>query len=97
MAIFYVYILRCSDGSYYTGVTSDIENRLLEHQTGFHKDSYTYKRRPVELVFYTDFSDINMAIEKEKQLKKWSRLKKGALIDGKFEDLVNLSKKDFIR
>ena len=74
----YVYILRCSDNTYYTGVTSDLDIRLSQHESGFHKNSYTYRRRPVDLVFYAEFTDITIAIEKEKQLKKWSKAKKGA-------------------
>ena len=63
----YVYILKCSDNTYYTGITSNIKNRIIEHQSGFHKESYTYKRRPVELVYYAEFTNIELAIEQEKQ------------------------------
>lgn len=56
MKTYYVYILKCSDKSYYTGITSNLENRIFEHQAGKHIESYTYKRRPIELVFYTEFS-----------------------------------------
>ena len=91
----YVYILKCSDNSYYTGVTSNLESRMFKHNSGFYPDCYTIIRRPLELVFYCEFTDINIAIEKEKQIKKWSRAKKEAVINGCFEDLVNLSKKDF--
>ncbi len=95
MKEYYVYILKCIDDSYYTGVTNDIERRLIEHQEGKNKSSYTYNKRPVELVFYASFSNIEMAIEVEKQIKKWSRAKKQALIEGRFDDLVNLAKKKF--
>jgi putative endonuclease len=88
-------MLKCSDSTYYTGVTSDLEKRLFQHSSGFYKNCYTYKRRPVTLVFYAEFTDINLAIEKEKQLKKWSRVKKEALINGDYVDLVNLAKKKF--
>jgi putative endonuclease len=91
----YVYILHCSDKSYYTGVTSNIEQRFLEHQSGKHVDSYTYKRRPLTLAFYAEFTDIRLAIQSEKQIKKWSRVKKEALINGEFERLPNLAKKKF--
>ena len=91
----YLYILRCSDRTYYTGITSNLEKRILEHKTGKHTESYTYSRQPVELVFYTEFSDIKIAIEKEKQLKKWSRAKKEALIKGNYDALPNLAKKKF--
>ena len=95
MQLSFIYILKCSDDSYYTGVTSNLEKRLFEHQNGVHIDSYTYKRRPLELVFYAEFTDINFAIEKEKQIKKWSRAKKEALINDAYELLPNLAKKRF--
>ena len=95
MKISYVYILKCSDDSYYVGVTSDIVGRMFKHNTGFYSESYTSSRRPLELVFYCEFTDINLAIDKEKQIKKWSRAKKEALINGDFEALVNLAKKKF--
>jgi len=91
----FVYILKCNDNSYYTGVTSNLTQREYQHQSGFYPDCYTFKRRPVELVFYCEFTDINFAIEKEKQIKKWSRAKKEALINGNYDDLPNLAKKKF--
>ena len=91
----YVYILKCSDNSYYTGVTSNLESRIFKHNTGFYPESYTSSRRPLQLVFYCEFTDINVAIDTEKQIKKWSRAKKEALINGDFDALVNLSKKSF--
>jgi putative endonuclease len=91
----YVYILQCSDGTLYTGVTSNLTQRLVQHQTGQYPDCYTFKRRPVELVFYCEFTDINLAIEKEKQIKKWSKAKKLALINDDYDALVNLAKKKF--
>ncbi|WP_081212345.1 GIY-YIG nuclease family protein [Salegentibacter sediminis] len=91
----YLYILKCNDGTYYTGVTSFIDKRLREHQSGFYRDSYTYFRRPVELVFLTEFTDINFTFLYEKQIKKWSRAKKESLIKGDYEALPNLAKKKF--
>ncbi len=95
MKIFFVYILKCSDSTYYTGITSNLEKRLLEHTTGKHKDSYTYFRRPITLEFYAEFTKANQAIDTEKQIKKWSKVKKEALIKGEFEKLPNLAKKKF--
>ncbi|PQB04171.1 GIY-YIG nuclease family protein [Aureitalea marina] len=89
----YVYILKCSDQTFYTGVTSNLEKRLLSHTNGSYPESYTHTRRPVELVFYAEFTDINLAIEKEKQIKKWSRSKKEALIEEDFNKLRVLAKK----
>ena len=91
----FIYILKCSDNTYYTGVTSNLEQRILKHKMGFYPECYTYKRMPLELVFYAEFTDINIAIEKEKQIKKWSRLKKEALINGDYDKLPNLAKKIF--
>ncbi|MFV8335271.1 GIY-YIG nuclease family protein [Flavobacterium sp. RSP29] len=91
----YVYILKCSDNSYYTGVTSNLESRMFKHDTGYYTESYTSSRRPLQLVFYCEFTDINLAIDTEKQIKKWSRAKKEALINGDFDALVNLAKKSF--
>ena len=91
----YVYILKCADSTYYTGVTSNLPQRMFRHETGYYTDCYTFKRRPLELVFYSEFTDINLAIEKEKQIKKWSKSKKEALINGDYDALANLAKKKF--
>jgi putative endonuclease len=91
----YVYILKCSDDSYYVGVTNNIETRVNQHNSGTNPGAYTYKRRPVHLVFYEGFLNPNAAIAFEKKIKGWSRKKKEALISGDFEKLKVLSKKDF--
>ncbi len=91
MYSYFVYILRCVDGSYYTGVTNNHHVRLFEHESGLHKTCYTYKRRPVELVFVAEFSEILQAIAFEKQVKGWSRKKKEALIAREYEKLPQLS------
>jgi putative endonuclease len=93
--IFFVYIIKCSDDTYYTGITSDLEGRLESHRSGKYKDSYTFSRRPLHLVFSCGFTEASKAIEMEKQIKKWSRAKKEALISGEFETLPNLAKKKF--
>ena len=80
MQLSYVYILKCSDNTYYTGVTSKLHKRIQEHKHGKHKESYTYKRRPIELKYYAEFTDINLAIQSEKQIKKWSKAKKEHLL-----------------
>ena len=91
----YVYILKCADNTYYTGVTSNLTQRLFRHETGYYPDCYTCERRPLQLVFYCEFTDINLAFEKEKQIKKWSKVKKEALINGDYDSLPNLAKKKF--
>jgi putative endonuclease len=89
---FCVYILECSDGSYYTGVTNDLERRLWEHSTGFDIKCYTYSKRPVKLRYYETTHDIKQAILREKQLKGWSRKKKEALFKEDWQELIKLSK-----
>ena len=86
---YFVYVLKCSDESYYTGVTSNLEKRLIEHNSGMFK-GYTSTRLPVKLVYSNSFSDVNDAIRAEKQIKGWSRAKKEALIHGDFKSLVKL-------
>ncbi|SHJ26995.1 GIY-YIG nuclease family protein [Flavobacterium haoranii] len=91
----FVYILKCSDNSYYTGVTSNLSQRIFQHNVGFYPDCYTINRRPIELVYYAEFTDISIAIEFEKKIKKWSRRKKKALINEEYDKLPNLAKKKF--
>lgn len=93
MKTYHVYILHCSDNSYYTGITNNIEKRLKEHNTSLDKISYTYSRRPVKLVYHESFQNPNDAIAWEKRIKGWSRKKKEALIRGDFEELKRLSNK----
>jgi len=93
MKQYFVYILLCSDGSYYTGVTNDIERRLYEHQNGENENCYTFSRRPLKLVFHETFCDINQAIAFEKQVKGWRRTKKEAIIRGEWHLLPELSRK----
>jgi predicted GIY-YIG superfamily endonuclease len=78
---FYAYILLCSDRSYYTGHTEDLEHRVAEHQHG-RSGGYTRKRRPVRLVWSDAFPTRYEALSAERQIKGWSRAKKEALIDG---------------
>jgi putative endonuclease len=89
---YYVYILLCSDKSYYIGVTNNMERRLNEHNEGEDEESYTYSRRPFQMVYFEYFIEVNQAIQREKQLKGWSRAKKKALIDENWDKLVRLSK-----
>lgn len=89
----FVYILLCSDNTYYTGITENVYKRFEEQQSGKHFGSYTYGRRPLELVHFCHFMDITQAISFEKKIKKWSKAKKLALIENRFIDLPNLAKK----
>ena len=81
MHFYYVYILKCSDSSFYTGITNNLEKRYNEHEIGRFKDCYTFKKRPLELVFYQEFNDVLQAIYFEKKIKNWTRAKKQALIN----------------
>ncbi len=92
MKSYFVYILQCSDDSFYTGMTSNLENRIMEHNEGIDTDSYTFKRRPVELKWFEEFQFVQQAIETEKQIKGWSRRKKQALIDRDWDRLIRYSK-----
>ncbi|MFH1670455.1 MAG: GIY-YIG nuclease family protein [Patescibacteria group bacterium] len=88
---YYVYIVRCKDGSYYTGITNNVGLRINEHNKGIHPKSYTYSRRPVRFVYSSHFNDVWEAISWEKQIKRWSRKKKEALIYEEYEKLESLS------
>ncbi|MFH1367076.1 MAG: GIY-YIG nuclease family protein [Patescibacteria group bacterium] len=88
---YYLYILKCSDASYYTGITNYLERRIYEHGAGLIRGCYTHSRRPLKCVFSQDFSDVGLAIQTEKQIKGWSRKKKEALIKGDFEALKKLA------
>lgn len=85
---FYVYILKCVDGTYYTGSTNNLSHRLYEHQNGADSESYTSNRRPVELVWSEEVSALGEALNHEHQIKGWSRAKKEALIQNDF-DLIH--------
>lgn len=87
----WLYILKCADGSYYTGTTGDPERRLDEHQAGI-PGSYTCEKRPVELVFIEEFPSWPETIEREQQIKRWRRKKKEALIRQDWNALKVLAK-----
>ena len=87
----YVYILECSDGSYYTGSTKDIIKRIEQHSNG-HGANHTKKRLPISLVYLEEFTKVSEAFYREKQIQGWSRKKKEALIQGNFNQLLELSK-----
>jgi len=92
MAKGYMYILECSNGTFYTGSTKDLAKRIEEHENGLGAN-YTKKHLPVKLVYYEEFDRIDEAFYREKQVQGWSRLKKLALINEKKIDLHQLSKK----
>lgn len=87
-----VYILKCSNGKYYTGSTYDINKRLTEHSSG-HGSNFTAKYLPIKLVYLEQFHSIDQAYLREKQIQGWSRAKKEALINDEIFKLPELSKK----
>jgi putative endonuclease len=90
----WLYIVKCSDGSFYTGTTrADVATRVSQHNAGLHSDSYTFTRRPVNLVFAEHFSSILHAIAMERRVKGWSRRKKQAMIDGRWDELPELARR----
>jgi putative endonuclease len=89
-----MYILECSDGSFYTGSTKNLEKRIWEHNNGLGAN-YTKSRNPVELLYFEAYARIDEAFYREKQVQGWSRKKKLALIEGKSELLPKLAKKIF--
>jgi tRNA/rRNA methyltransferase len=88
----HTYILLCSDGSYYVGHTEDPAKRIDTHNAG-HAAVYTKNRRPVELVYSEPHSSKSEAITREKQIKRWSKAKKQALVDGQLDALHVLAKR----
>ena len=86
----YMYILECCDGSYYVGSTKYLERRFLQHQAG-EGSNYTKDKRPLKLVYYEVFDRIDHAFYREKQIQRWTRKKKEALIQGDKERLRALA------
>ena len=92
MQPFWVYILHCADSSYYTGHTDNLERRIAQHEAGDIDTCYTFKRRPVELVFSESFPSRDEALVAEQKIKGWSRKKKEAMIRGEWAEVSRLSK-----
>jgi len=87
----YLYILRCSDDTYYTGSTTDLERRIEQHQAG-EGSIYTKRRRPIKLIYSEVFPRIDEAFYREKQIQGWSRKKKEAYMAGRLSELPKLSR-----
>ena len=94
--VFWVYILSCADGSYYTGHTDNLEQRIGVHQSGAYK-GYTTSRLPVNLVWSQECATREEALSAEMQIKGWGRKKKAAMIKGDWNKVSLLAKKDFGR
>jgi len=89
-----IYILRCSDDTYYTGLTKDLVGRVKEHEVGVHPESYTFRRTPVKLVWSIVTESYQEAFQWERRIKGWSRVKKEALIRGDIEGIHEIVKSE---
>jgi putative endonuclease len=89
-----VYILQCSDGTYYTGLTKDLDERVREHEIGVHPESYTFSRRPVKLEWSIVTESYQDAFQWEHRIKGWSRAKKKALIRGDIDGIHEIVKSE---
>ena len=89
---FYVYMLQCADGSYYTGHTDHLEKRLAQHQTRSFPGCYTANRLPVALVFQQAYATREEALGSEQKIKGWSRRKKKAMIRGDWQEVSRLAR-----
>ncbi len=90
----FIYILRCSDGSYYTGITRrGVEERVSEHAQGLIEGCYTADRLPITLAFSEYYERIDEAVAAERRIKGWSRAKKEAYMRGDFEQLSALARR----
>ncbi len=78
--VFYVYMLRCADGTLYVGATNDLQKRLVEHNTSARGAHYTKIRRPVSVVYTETHPTLGSARAREAEIKRWHRAKKLALI-----------------
>jgi putative endonuclease len=84
----FVYIVQCNDNSLYTGITTDIDRRINEHNTSLKGAKYTRNKRPVTLVYFEMAIDRSMASKRESEIKKLSRINKLKLIDN-FKIILN--------
>jgi putative endonuclease len=90
----FVYMLRCSDGSFYVGCATgdNLDRRIAQHQSGAFP-GYTYSRRPIELVWSEHFDRITGAVAAERKLKGWSRAKKEAIIRADWTSIRTLARR----
>src|SRR3954452_2957985 len=89
---FWIYILRCADGSYYLGHTDNLEQRISAHAQGAIPGCYTESRRPVSLVYSQAFPTRYEALAMERRVKGWSRAKEEALMRGDWAEISWLAK-----
>jgi len=89
--MWYVYILKCADNTLYTGVATELSRRVERHNAG-RGGACTRIRMPVTLAYSEECANRSAALKREAQIKKWTKEKKLALINGNISDLHNLSK-----
>ena len=89
---FWIYILKCADGSYYTGHTDNLDDRIAKHDAGAIPTCYTYTRRPLHLVFTQPCSTREQALAAERQIKGWSRARKEAMMRGDWAEVSRLAR-----
>ncbi len=90
--MFYIYILKCSDGSFYTGHTESLDKRISQHQQAYFSNCYTANRLPCELVYQASFDSRKQSLFIERQIRGWSRQKKRALINDDWIEIARLSR-----
>lgn len=90
----YTYMLRCSDGTLYVGSTRNLDHRVHQHQMG-EGATYTRRRLPVELVWSEQHQHVSAAFDREKQVQRWGRAKREALITQDYGALPGLARKVF--
>ncbi|WP_206064940.1 GIY-YIG nuclease family protein [Nocardioides sp. JQ2195] len=90
----FTYMLECADGSFYVGSTRDLEQRMEQHRVGKGAD-HTRRRLPVRLVWFEEHENVGVAFAREKQLQNWSRAKRKALIDQRWEVVSASARKRF--
>lgn len=92
MKRYFVYMVLCADDSLYVGITNDVDYRVGQHNFGIDPDCYTFKRRPVDLLYSSEFGEVADAISWEKQIKRWSRAKKLALAANNWDEIRRLAR-----
>ena len=93
----HVYMLCCSDGSFYVGSTRNLEHRVWQHNHPTEGAAYTRRRRPVRLIWSYECEHVGEAFALEKQIQNWGRAKRQALVDGRLTDLPGLARGRTVR
>lgn len=88
---FYVFILRCKDGRFYTGITTDLKKEIENHENGVNRKSFTFYRRPLILEWYQTFTNRDQALAIKKKLTGWSAQKKQAFLEKNFDHIITLA------